>query len=79
MSQNETNKEQKYEIGEHVTVQGWSGISSGTVKAIEWIYHPRLYEYTWGYLIDWDEGQSNPFSMTYIPQGYLRKDLKELT
>lgn len=72
MSQSET--AQKYKIGEHVTVQGWSGISSVTVKAIDWIYHPRLYEYTWGYFIDWDKGQSNPFSMTYIPQCYLRKE-----
>lgn len=74
MSQIETDKPQKYNIGEHVTVQGWGGTSSGTIKAIEWIYHSRLYEHTWGYFIDWDEGKRNPFTMTYIPQGYLRKD-----
>lgn len=79
MSQIEMNKPQKYQIGEHVTVQGWGTHSSGTVKAVEWIYHNRLAEYTWGYFIDWDEGKQNPFTMTYIPQGYLSKESSTIT
>lgn len=65
---------QQYNIGEHVTVCGWAGSSTGTVKDLQWIYHNRLSQYCWGYCMQWDEGQSNPFSMTYIPEGYLRKD-----
>lgn len=69
------NKLQKYSIDEPVIVQGWGGSSSGTVKNIDWMYHPRLYEYTWGYFIEWDEGKRNPF--TFIPEGYLCKDEKQ--
>lgn len=65
---------QKYCKHEHVIVNGWAGSSSGVVLDIQWVYHHRLSEYTWGYCIDWDEGKQNPFSMDYVPQGYLRKD-----
>jgi hypothetical protein len=66
---------QKYQINEHVKVNGWSGSSSGTIQDIQWVYHSRLGEHTWGYFIEWDEGKNNPFTMTYVPQGYLQKEV----
>lgn len=64
---------QKYELDEHVVVQGWSSQATGVVNDIEWAYHRRLEEYTWHYLIGFDEGQKNPWAMAYIPEGYLKK------
>ena len=67
---------QKYTVEQHVNVCGWAGSATGKVKHIQWIYHHRLERYTWGYVIDWDEGQENPFAMEYIPEGYLREILE---
>lgn len=67
---------QQYELDEHVIVQGWSSQATGVVKDIQWAYHRRLEEYTWHYLIGFDEGQTNPWAMSYIPEGYLKKDNK---
>lgn len=65
---------QKYDIDEHVVVQGWSSTATGVVKDIQWAYHRRLEEYSWHYLIGFDEGQINPWAMSYIPEGYIRKE-----
>lgn len=66
--------DQKYTIGEEVGVQGWGGgLQYGTIVDAQIVYHRRMYENTWGYLIEFDEGSHNPFTMKYIPQGYLRK------
>lgn len=64
---------QQYEIDECVVVQGWSSTATGIVKDIQWAYHNRLQEYTWHYLIGFDENQKNPWAMSYIPEGYLKK------
>lgn len=65
----------KYCIKEHVIVNGWGSSSSGIIADIDWVYHHRLNQYCWGYRINWDEDKHNPFIMTYIPEGYLKKDI----
>lgn len=72
-------KPQKYAVNEHVTVQGWGSSATGTVTAVEWVYHHRLGESTWGYHVAFDEGQQNPLTFVFIPEGYLRKDKKNDT
>jgi len=66
-------REPKYSINEKVEIHGWCSSATGVVKAIKWIYHNRLEEYTWGYSIDYDDGKDAGFSLVYIPEGYLNK------
>jgi hypothetical protein len=62
----------KYKVGDRVTVQGWGSSATGTVRELHWVYHNRMEEYVWGYAVTFDPGQSNPLTMHYVPQGYLR-------
>lgn len=68
--------EQKYSIGERVKVQGWASFDHGMVQDIQWMYHIRLEEYTWGYRVEY-EGSGPGLVFVYVPEGYLRKVLKE--
>jgi len=62
----------KYKPGERVAVQGWTSRATGTVRDVQRVYHHRLEEHVWGYLVEFDPGQSNPLAMNYVPEGYLR-------
>lgn len=61
----------KYNFGDKVKVTGWTSSATGEIVDIDWIYHHRLGEHTWGYNIKFDAGQDNPLTFTYIPQGYV--------
>jgi hypothetical protein len=62
----------KFSLNERVKGNGWGGSDYGIVIGIKWIYHLRLFEYTWGYNIKWE---NNGIGVTYkyIPEGYLEK------
>jgi hypothetical protein len=64
--------EPKYALNERVKCLGWGGSDFGTIVGIRWIYHMRLFEYTWGYKINW-ENNGPGLSFEYVPEGYLRK------
>lgn len=67
--------DQKFKINDKVSVTGWSSTKQfGTIKNVDWIFHHRLGEYTWGYFIEFDEGYKNPLTFSYIPQGYITKE-----
>lgn len=62
----------KYKIGDRVIVKSWAGRSyPGLVLNRAWIYHRRLDEHTWGYVIEFDNNEKNPFTFNFIPQGYM--------
>ena len=64
----------KYQIGDRVLLYSWGGGTyPGTIINRAWIYHHRLDEHTWGYAIELDNGVRNPFTFTFIPQGYMQK------
>jgi hypothetical protein len=63
--------EQKFKINEKVKILGWTRNAFGIVEDIQWIYHSRLNQHTWGYKIKYID--SSPlFSFIYVPEGYLR-------
>lgn len=72
MMDTKTEKPQKYALDEKVKVCGWVREDTGIVTDIQWIYHQRMYEYTWGYKIKFD-GEGAGLTFTHIPEGYLRK------
>jgi hypothetical protein len=61
--------EQKYRVGEEVDVQSWGGVTRAFVTGVEWVFHNRLSEWTWGYSVDRSVG----LNFQYVPEGYLRK------
>ena len=61
----------KFKVGDKVTVQSWTHQTKGVVIDIDWMYHPRMYEYTWGYRVD-TKGENTGLTFNYIPEGYLR-------
>lgn len=69
-------REKKYKIGERVKVGGWVREDFGSVEDVQWIYHHRLYEHTWGYKVKF-EGEGPGLAFSYIPEGYLRKAEEE--
>jgi len=70
----ESEKTQKYKIGEQVICCGWCTTSLQTIKDIDWIYHPRLEQYCWGYRFETGVGiSSTGLTFNFVPEGYLRK------
>lgn len=64
----------KYSIGEIVDLNTWGGMKYGfEVTDIKVTYHNRLEEYVYGYMLNHPNGDSTGLTMTYIPEGYLRK------
>ncbi|OGF28126.1 hypothetical protein A2303_00165 [Candidatus Falkowbacteria bacterium RIFOXYB2_FULL_47_14] len=69
------NRDPKYSAREKVSCTGFGGTSdSGIIVGIQWIYHNRLEEWTWGYKIDW-ENQGPGYTAEFIPEGYLTGDV----
>jgi hypothetical protein len=67
----------EFALNERVKSSSWGGDSDlGTIIGIKWIYHLRLFEYTWGYKIKWDN-KDIWSTFEYVPEGYLRKMPKE--
>ena len=66
-----TDKSPKYSAGQRVKVNGWTRSAFGTVVEIKRIYHNRLFEWVWGYRIDYEKGDYPVLSLSYVPQGYL--------
>ena len=71
-------EERKYKVDERVGVQGWARKSIGTVVDVKWIYHHRLQEHCWGYKCEYEDDGPG-LTMTYVPEGYLRKIEKPTT
>lgn len=71
-----TKPKPKYALNERVKCLGWGGSDFGTIVGIRWIYHLRLFEYTWGYKIKWEKNGPG-LSLEYVPEGYLRKVVKQ--
>lgn len=60
---------QQYAIGEEVDVQSWGGVKRAKIEGVDWIFHSRLGEWTWGYSLDRSVG----LTFRFVPEGYLRK------
>lgn len=68
--------EPKYEVGEIVDLETWGGSKKNfKIEDIKITYHPRMYRYCWGYMLSGKE--STGLNFTYIPEGYLRKQVKK--
>lgn len=65
----DTRPAQEYAIGEIVDVQSWTSTTRAKITGVEWIFHQRLGNWTWGYSVD----QPCGLSFHYVPEGYLRK------
>lgn len=65
-------REPLYKVGDRVRVNGWVGSATGTVEDSAWIYHPRMYQYTWGYLVKYDPGETPGLAFNYVPEGYVQ-------
>ena len=61
--------EPKYKVGEIVKVCSWTRDTIQEIQGIDWIYHPRMEEYSWGYSFSEPTG----LSFHFVPEGYLRK------
>jgi hypothetical protein len=61
----------KFKIGERVEVCGILRSVTGTVIDVDWIYHYRMGEYTWGYLCKFDNNENPPTTYNYTPEGYI--------
>lgn len=64
--------ETKYKLGDYVEVGGWVSTARGKVVDISRTFHNRMGEWVWGYAVEFDEGQRNPLTMHYIPEGYIK-------
>lgn len=62
----------KYSIDDRVLARGWTRSDTGTIVDVKKIFHLRLGEHTWGYMIDYDN-KKPVLALTYVPEGYLSK------
>lgn len=72
IGEDKTDRPPKYSAGQRVIVNGWTGNALGTVVEIKRIYHNRLFEWVWGYRIDYEKGGNPGLSLDYVPEGYLQ-------
>lgn len=64
--------EPKYKIGDIVDVWNYSGTREGyKITDVQWIWHVKCAEYTWGYKVNEDEHGSTGLTLIYIPERYL--------
>lgn len=71
MSETKPDRQPKYQVGQRVYVQGWTRSDFGTITGMEWIYHHRLYEYTWGYSCAYENGGPG-LTFIYVPEAYIK-------
>jgi hypothetical protein len=72
-----TKTEQKYKKDERVKVQGRTRYDTGIIIDVGRVFHTSLVKWVWGYKIKFDNDGPG-LSFTYIPEGYLRKELSYL-
>ena len=63
----------KYKIGDIVDCGTYTGFKENyRIIDVQWVWHMKNCEYTWGYKLNEDENGSTGLTLIYIPESYLR-------